>query len=712
MSDGLLDERVVEMRFDNADFERNVNQSIKTIDKLKESLDFENAGESFENISAAAAKCDMKPLEDSLEGITVKFNMLEMVAANVLGNITNKIVDAGAKLAKSLTVDQFTSGWAKYDQKTAAVQTIISATSASIDEVNQKLEKLIWFADETSYDFVDMVNNIGKFTSAGVDLDDAVDSMMGISNWAAASGAGIQQASRAMYNLSQAIGMGYVGLADWRSIELANMATKEFKETVIETALEMGTLQQTADGTVKTLSGKFEVTAENMRNSLKEQWFSTDVLNSALKKYNEFANEVREFQEEWAELHNGEYITVSRAIKEMEAMGYAMDTLGAKAFMRAQEATKFTEAVAATADAVSSGWMRTFELIFGNYEQAKKLWTDLANDMYDVFASGGERRNDMLSDIMQSNYQKMLNEMPDGNEMNDRLYDKLYEMTKNNLGVDAADQLFSAYTSLEDLLKDNADYIYNSSLEDAFKQVAVDFDKEADAALKLSKQLKAGSVSLKQTVIRLAGGQFGNEVETQKKEVEKLGYNYEMLSELAEEYKAGLEIPWDQYQSDFVEYLDEQYSSYKAFVKKITELLPEEGFFSRLTEFSGRDKLIGGFQNLIDTFKNLYLTIVEIGNGISDLTGSGSFLEKLINGFSFFTNVLNYSDEAFEGVQEGIYNFFHGGLQTKWSRFWHGYDVKDVLENNKAAFSGFWGDIEKAHVPGMLDHIFSIYKGI
>ena len=710
MSDGLLDERVVEMRFDNADFERNVNQSIKTIDKLKESLDFENAGESFENISAAAAKCDMKPLEDSLEGITVKFNMLEMVAANVLGNITSKIVDAGAKMAKSLTVDQLTAGWAKYDQKTAAVQTIISATSESIDVVNQKLEKLIWFADETSYDFVDMVNNIGKFTSAGVDLDTAVDSMMGISNWAAASGAGIQQASRAMYNLSQAIGMGYVGLTDWRSIELANMATKEFKETVIETALEMGTLQQTADGTVKTLNGKFEVTAENMRNSLKEQWFSTDVLNSALKKYNEFANLVHDHQEQWAEEHDGAYLTVSRTIQLLESEGVAMDTLGAKAFMRAQEATKFSEAVAATADAVSSGWMRTFEIIFGNYEQAKKLWTDLANDMYDVFASGGERRNDMLSDIMQSNYQKMLNEMPDGNEMNDRLYDKLYEMTKNNLGVDAADQLFSAYTSLEDLLKDNADYIYNSSLEDAFKQVAVDFDKEADAALKLSKQLKAGTVSLKQTVLRLVGGQFGNEIETQKKEVEKLGYNYEMLSELAEEYKAGLEIPWDQYQSDFVEYLDEQYSSYKTFVKKITELLPEEGFFGSLTEFGGRDKLIGGFQNLIDTFKNLYLTIVEIGNGISDLTGSGSFLEKLINGFSFFTNVLNYSDEAFEGVQEGIYNFFHGGLQTKWNRFWHGYDVKDVLENNKAAFSGFWGDIEKAHVPGMLDHIFSIYK--
>ena len=709
MSDGLLDERVVEMRFDNADFERNVNQSIKTIDKLKESLDFENAGESFESISNAAAKCDVSPLEESLEGISVKFNMLEMVAANVLGNITSKIVDAGAKLAKSLTVDQLTAGWQKYDQKTAAVQTIMSATGASIDVINQKLEKLIWFADETSYDFVDMVNNIGKFTSAGVDLDTAVDSMMGISNWAAASGAGIQQASRAMYNLSQAIGMGYVGLTDWRSIELANMATKEFKETVIATAIDMGTLQQAADGTVKTLSGKFEVTAENMRNSLKEQWFSTDVLNSALAAYNEFANAVHDRQEQWAEEHDGAYLTVSRTIKLLEEEGYAMDTLGAKAFMRAQEATKFSEAVAATADAVSSGWMRTFEIIFGNYEQAKKLWTDLANDMYDVFASGNERRNEKLSDVMHSNYQKMLDEMPDGNEMNERLYDKLLVMARNRLGVDEADALFAQYESIEELLKDNAAAIQGSSLERAMSQVSEDFAREAKTAANLSKQLKSGSLTLKQAVIRLATNQYGAELEAQRKAVEALGFDYESLKELADQWNAGLEIPWDLYQAQLVEALDDQEKTYKTFVEKIGDLFNDDNFsFKGLTEFGGRDKLIAAAQSLIDTFKNVYLTVVEVKNGISDLFGSGSFLSNIINGFYTLTSYLNYTDDEFAAVQERIQKFFNGGLQKKWNTFWKGYDKFVTKSTMKNGFEVFYDDYE--HVPGLLDNIFSIYK--
>ena len=470
MSAELVDERVVEMRFDNKDFEKNVDQSIKTIDKLKKSLDFEDAGESFENISKAASKCDLKPLEDSLESVSVKFDMLELVAAGVLSNIVNKAIDAGTKLAKSLSIDQISAGWTKYQQKTESVQTIMSATGLSINEVNGYLEKLIWFADETSYSFTDMVNNIGKFTSAGVDLDIAVDSMMGISNWAAQSGAGIQQASRAMYNLSQAIGMGYVGIQDWKSIELANMATLEFKQTVIDTAVEMGVLNKAADGTVTTIKGT-EVAAENMRETLKEKWFTGDVLNEALRIYNEFANAVYERQKEY-EAETGVYLTVSKTINLLREEGYEMDSLGAKAFQRAQEAITFQQAMDATMDAVSSGWMRTFEIIFGNYEQSKKVWTELSNDLWDIFASGGERRNEALSEILDSNYKKMLDSMPDAEEIDQRLWDKLKDITTSNTGEEYAKDLFSRYNSLEDLLKENADSIYGTTLQKAFTQVS------------------------------------------------------------------------------------------------------------------------------------------------------------------------------------------------------------------------------------------------
>ena len=690
----LLDERVVEMRFDNADFEQNVNQSIKTINKLKESLDFENAGESFENISAAAAKCDISPLEESLETVTVKFDMLEMVAANVLGRIVNRAIDAGAKLVKSLTIDQLSAGWSKYDQKTQAVQTIIAATGASIDVINDKLEKLIWYADETSYDFVDMVNNIGKFTSAGIELDDAVDSMMGISNWAAQSGAGIQQASRAMYNLSQAIGMGYVGIQDWKSIELANMATLEFKQTVIETALELGTLQQSADGTIKTLDGKAVVTAETMRDSLKKQWFTSDVLTSALTKYNDFANKVYEYQELYG-------VSASKAIELLEESGEDIDSLSARAFKHAQEAMTFNQVIAATSDAVSSGWMRTFELIFGNYEQAKKLWTSLANDMWDVFAGSAEHRNDILKSVMSSEYQNMIQELPDGSDFEYRLTETIKEIgIKNGKTAEEMERLFSRYDSLEELLKTNAlaDYLSNDTLAMAFSKVGDEYAKDGKAAAELSKKLQAEDDLLKNVVIGLANGWYGKDEETARKKLESMGWtDFEYLVYLADLYNSGEKMPWSDLTDALIKSLDEQKSACDDFVSYISKLDPFSGFFDSLRELGGREKLIGGFQNIIGSFKNFYLLLIEIKNGLDYVFHIDSLFSGLISFFYDLTSIFGITGDVFEVLQESVYDFFHGGIQKKWNEFWYGKDL------NQTTFG------QASHIPGMLENISDAY---
>ena len=668
----LLDERVVEMRFDNADFEQNVNQSIKTINKLKDSLDFDNAGESFENISAAAAKCDMKPLEDSIESISVKFNMLELVAANVLSNIVNKVADAAVNMTKSLTIDQVTAGWSKYEQKTQSVQTIMAATGESIDVVNNKLEKLIWFADETSYDFVDMVNNIGKFTSAGVDLDTAVNSMMGISNWAAISGAGIQQASRAMYNLSQAIGMGYVGIQDWKSIELANMATIEFKETVLETALAFGTLKQEADGTIKTLDGKDIVTAETMRNSLKKQWFTSDVLNAALDQYSEFANEVYAYQNDFEKKH-GYAITVNNAMRLMEKDGYVMDSLGAKAFAKAQEAVTLTQAVNATADAVSSGWMRTFETIFGNYEKAKKLWTNLANDMWDIFAWPGETRNNTLYSVMESNYQKMLDEMPDGSDFNERLQVKITEIARSNGKTEKEiKELWRNFDSVEELLTrgDLSDF----SLDQAFSELLEEYHREGDLAGKLSADLKSGDKSLKSIITALAYGYgpYSKDAEKARKEIEKIGLDYDWAMEMANAVLNGAQIDWNAITKDLVTELDSQKSICDEFVAYLSESLSwgYDGFFGRIKELGGRDKLMGALDNILKTFKNIYRLVLTTSNAISEKFGGNSLILSILDGFNKLTGVFAITDEKFEAMEQSINDFFfNGGFETKLVEF-------------------------------------------
>ena len=420
----VIDERVVEMRFNNADFEKNVAQSMNTLDNLKKALDFDSA-KSLENIGKASKNFSLSGVTETITEATQKFSALEIAGITAIMNITNKAVDFGLNFAKSLSIDQVTSGFDKYATKTQAVQTIMSATSDQFADqaeqmayVNEQLEKLTWFTDETSYNMIDMTSNIGKFVSNNIALDKAVTAMEGIATWAGLSGAGTQEASRAMYNFSQAMGAGAMKLQDWKSIENANMATTKFKQTAIDTAVELGKLEKSADGVVTTLNGKTEVSITSFSESLKQKWFDTDVMTETLGKFGNFADELYKLSDstgltasellEALDEYKAGTLDVSEIARECEMSVTDLNAefsrlsgegfeLGKKAFAASQEAKTFKEAIDSVKDAVSSGWMNTFEIIFGNYLEAKKLWTGLANNLYDMFAEGGNKRNEVLA---------------------------------------------------------------------------------------------------------------------------------------------------------------------------------------------------------------------------------------------------------------------------------------------------------------------------
>lgn len=283
-----IDQRIVEMRFDNKQFEDNVQTSLSTLDKLKQSLDLSGAAKGLEHIGDASKTCDLSGLNSAVETVKVQFSALEVMAITALTNITNSAINTGKQLIQSLTTDQLVAGWDKYADKTSAVQTIMAATAKDFEDtgeqmeyVNEQLGKLNWFTDETSYSFLDMVSNIGKFTSNNIGLEQSVTAMQGISTWAAISGANVNEAGRAMYNLSQAIAVGAVKLMDWKSIENANMATAEFKQTVIDTAVELGTLVKTGDGVYQTMQGH-AVSVSNFNDALSDAWFTADVLLTTL----------------------------------------------------------------------------------------------------------------------------------------------------------------------------------------------------------------------------------------------------------------------------------------------------------------------------------------------------------------------------------------------------------------------------------------------
>lgn len=420
-----VDEKVVKLSMDDADLDKGTKRAINDLDALKKALEFKDAERGLEAVTQAAARVDMSPLSNGIANVSNQFNLLNTIASSAIFNVTNKAIDAGERLVKSLSVDQISAGWGKFADKTSAVQTIMASTSnqftdtgEQMEYVENQLEKLNWFTDETSYRFLDMVSNIGKFTASNIALDKSVDSMQGIAAWAARSGAGVQGASRAMYNLSQSMAMGAVRLQDWMSIENANMATYEFKETALETAVELGVLTKAADGLYSTLDGT-TTTIEGFRESLQKGWFTADVLVNTLDKYGSFASELNKLYEELdgnvptttllkyiddfvdGSLNMQQAMTATGMSAEelggwLEKLGAEQYKLGRESFKAAQETKTFQEAIDYVKESVSSGWMRTFEYLFGNYEEAKEFFSNMSEWLYDIFVASGDARNGLL----------------------------------------------------------------------------------------------------------------------------------------------------------------------------------------------------------------------------------------------------------------------------------------------------------------------------
>lgn len=388
-----VDSRVVEMRFDNENFEKNTKKTISSIDRLMEKLQFKGAEKGFEKLDAAAEDMDFATMQRSLDTLENKFSSLNIVATTALVNITNKFVDAGEKLVKSLSIDQVASGWDKYTEKTSNVQTIMNATGKSIDQVNGYLNKLMWYSDETSYSFSEMTSALSQMTAAGGNIDKMIPMIMGIANATADAGKTGFAFQSTIRNLTQSYSAGHLQLQDWKSLNLMGTATKALKQELIDTAVELGTLK------------KGEVTIASFESSLQKKWANTEVMEKTFAKY----ASMMEAAYELTQKNPG--MTSSEALEKLSGQ---YGELAERAALAAQQATSFGQAIDSTKDAVSSSWMKVFETFFGNKEEATDTWTELANRLYDIFVPPIEALNERLKDGLNSGWNKLLeNELGD-----------------------------------------------------------------------------------------------------------------------------------------------------------------------------------------------------------------------------------------------------------------------------------------------------------
>jgi tape measure domain-containing protein len=376
-----VDEKVVEMRFDNAQFERNVTTSMGTLDKLKKALNFKDSSKSLETVSAAAKKVDMSGLYNGVETVRMKFSALEVMAVTALANITNSAVNAGKRMISALTIQPVKDGFAEYETQMNAVQTILANTQkegTNVKMVNAALDDLNHYADKTIYNFTEMTRNIGTFTAAGVKLGTSVSSIKGIANLAAVSGSNSQQASTAMYQLSQAIAAGTVKLMDWNSVVNAGMGGQVFQDALIRTSEHL----QTGAKAAIAAKGTF-------RESLQTGWLTTEVLTQTLDQFSTAADTQEEYE---------------AAVKKFVDQGYSKEEAKQMADMAktaGDAATKvktFSQLIDTLKEPLGSGWAETWRTVIGDFEEARELWTSVSNILSDAINKSSDARNAIVKE--------------------------------------------------------------------------------------------------------------------------------------------------------------------------------------------------------------------------------------------------------------------------------------------------------------------------
>ena len=614
-----IDEKVVEMRFDNKHFESNVQTTMSTLDKLKAKLNLTGASKGLENVSTAAKKVNMDGLVSGLNTVHSKFSALEVIGVGALLNIGNAAANAGKRLVASLSgIQAAMAGFNEYSMTMNTVQTLVNSTGKSIKEVESQLKELDEYADKTVYSTADMFNNIYKFTNAGIDLDTAKTAMIGIANATAYAGQGAQQASIAYYNLAQSMSMGYLTTIDYKSLNLANIATKEFKQRMADAAVAAGTLKKVGDDLYST--GKKEYSLQALiTEGLKDQWATTNVMMDVFKQYGSQETEIG--KKAWA------------AAQEVKTFGMMMESLQAQA---------------------GTGWKDTWQIIFGSLDEAKRMWTGLANFIGKIIDGVSKWRNTIL-DIAMNNPLK-------------ELFDKINNSSALKTFQDITDKVKNTTKTLEEY-QDMITKIWRGDYKNQpYRKALV----EAEG---YNYEVTQSLVNLTDEIAGYGKGWTAISKITQEDVVaaeKKYGIYAEQTTETVKEEKKVLEELTDE-RLKAAGLTDDEIYMYRQLEKGAKKYgMTIEELAKKMDEASGRDllygsadgKVIGVFQNIGQAITNVFTAIkkgwTDVFEGIT-----GVDLYMIIEKINKFTESIRKATENEDKMRKlsetfrGLFSIIH-----------------------------------------------------
>ena len=727
----VIENKVVEMKFDNKNFQRNVQDTMTSLDKLKEKLKLNGASQGLENVKSISERMHFNGLSTAVESVRTKFSALEVIGVTALANIANSAVNAGKRIVSALTIDPIKTGFQEYETQMNAVQTILANTESkgtTLQDVNRALDELNTYADKTIYNFTEMTRNIGTFTAAGVDLNTSVSAIQGIANLAAVSGSNSQQASTAMYQLSQALSSGTVKLMDWNSVVNAGMGGQVFQDALKETARVHGV---NIDKIIKK-QGSF-------RESLSEGWLTADILTDTLEK---FTMAAEEGSEEWTTYKKSlmkEGYTSKQAEEILKLANTATDA--------ATKVKTFTQLWDTLRESAQSGWTNTWEIIIGDFGEAKEFLTQISDTIGGMIGASADARNQLLSGGLSSGwkqllgagiadeegYKEMLSKVAKENGFQ---FDKLIKETEKNGGDfnDALKKALGDGNITSDMLTESVSKLSKKMQGMSAKErAAAGYTKEHIKQIKeLDKALQDGTLSMDDFVKKMSRSSGRENL------IEALTNSFNGLMNILKPIK-------EAYRDIFPAMTSEQLYNITVRIKEMTLRFAEftekygpqikstfKGVFAVLdigvtfikALVSGIVTLAGKFTGLIGCFLNGSATLGEWLSGVRDSVKSTNLFGRAIDGIvGFLQNGIDKIKEFGKSIKEGFKAKGYEGIYGFFKGLWElivkvGAAIGKALGGIGKAFANIFNEnsfgdaVETGALAGFLAVLFKLVKNL
>ena len=623
-----IDDRVVSLKFDNKQFESNVSTTMSTLDKLKQKLNLPGSAKAFDNINAAAGKVNLNGISQGVDALQARFSSLDVVAVTALANITNSAVNAGKNMISSLTIDPITTGFREYELQMNSVQTILANTAhkgVDIDQVTAALDELNAYADKTIYNFAEMTRNIGTFTAAGVDLDKSVNAIKGIANLGAMSGSSAQQVNTAMYQLSQALATGRVSLMDWNSVVNAGMGGEQFQNALKRTAEHFGY-------NVDEMIAKYG----SFRESLTQGgWLTADVLTETL-------NQISGAYSEADLIQQGYTADQAKAIVQMAQTAEEAAT----------KVKTFTQLVSTLQEAAGSGWAKTWQILLGDFEEAKEFFTGLSDYFGKMISSSADARNNLLSEGFDSNWVRLTKRIEDAGVPLDTFTDKLKQVSKEMYGIDL-DAKITEFGSLEKAMVNLPEA--GDMVIETLKQIA-----ESGSDLNTSTEAMTDKLEYFQKVVNEVWRGDWKNGQQRIEELTAAGYDYAKVQDLVNKTVDGHKLTLEdlnETQMKAIGFTDEQVEA----MKKLSAEAEKSGtslneLINNLDRPSGRQLFLEGIFNTLKAFIEPLRAIKRAFNEVFAINGDQIY--GVLAGFHRLSEAILMNEDSLDKLTRTFRGIF------------------------------------------------------